>query len=91
MAKTSRPVDLDAIDRLEEKVKLLVNAIGQLRSEQVRLREENKRLSEQLETAEARLAEAEGTAVEYTVLKEERETIRSRVADMLEQIEALAL
>ena len=91
MAKTTRAVDLDAIDRLEEKVKLLVDMIGQMRAEQSRVREDNLRLSRELETVQARLAEAEGTAAEYSTLKEEREVIRSRVADMLEQIEALNL
>ncbi len=91
MAKTTRPVDLDAIDRLEEKVKLLVDMIGQMRSEQARVKEENFRLTRELETARARLAEAEGTAAEFSTLKEEREVIRSRVADMLQQIEALNL
>lgn len=91
MAKTNRAVDLDAIDRLEEKVKLLVDAIARLRSEESRVKEDNLRLSRELEAARVRLAEAEGTAAEFSTLKEEREVIRSRVADMLEQIEALNL
>lgn len=91
MAKTNRLVDVDAIDRLEEKVKLLVDAIGQMRAAESRAREENLRLTRELEAARARLAEAEGTAVEFSTLKEEREMIRSRVAEMLEQIEALNL
>ena len=41
--------------------------------------------------AHARLAEAEGTGVELTSLREEREVIRGRVAEMLEQLEALSL
>jgi regulator of replication initiation timing len=91
MAKMTRPADLDAIDRLEEKVKLLVEVIGRMRGEESRVREENLRLARELETAKARLAEAEGAAAEFSTLKEEREVIRSRVADMLQQIEALNL
>ncbi len=91
MAKTNRTADLDAIDRLEEKVKLLVDVIGRMRDEDSRVREENLRLARELEATRARLAEAEGTAAEFSTLKEERELIRSRVADMLEQIEALNL
>jgi regulator of replication initiation timing len=92
MAKTTtRAADLDAIDRLEEKVKLLVNAISQMRAEDSRVKEENVRLARELETARARLAEAEDAAAEFSTLKEEREVIRSRVAEMLEQIEALNL
>ncbi len=90
MAKT-KPADLDAIDRLEEKVKLLVDVIGRMRGEEARVREENLRLARELEAARARLAEAEGTAAEFSTLQEERELIRSRVADMLQQIEALNL
>jgi len=91
MAKTNRAADLDAIDRLEEKVKLLVDVIGRMRSDESRAKEENLRLTRELEATRARLAEAEGTAAEFSTLKEEREVIRSRVADMLEQIEALNL
>jgi FtsZ-binding cell division protein ZapB len=91
MAKTNRAADLDAIDRLEEKVKLLVDVIGRMRSEESRAKEDNLRLTRELEATRARLAEAEGTAAEFSTLKEEREVIRSRVADMLEQIEALNL
>ena len=39
----------------------------------------------------ARLASSEGLNTELTTLKEEREVIRTRVSDMLEQLEALSL
>ncbi len=88
---TTRAADLDAIDRLEDKVKMLVDAIGRMRAEQSRINEENLRLTRELESAQARLADAEGTAAQCMTLQEERELIRTRVADMLEQIEALNL
>jgi regulator of replication initiation timing len=91
MAKTTRAVDVEAIDRLEEKVKLLVDAIGQMRDAESRAKEENARLTRELETARGRLEEADGAAAEFSTLKEEREVIRTRVAEMLEQIEALNL
>jgi FtsZ-binding cell division protein ZapB len=108
MAKTAvatRGVDLEPIDRLEEKVKLLVGMIdrfrgeaarekdenARLRSESARAAEENTRLRSELESARARLSEAEGSSVELTALRDEREHIRGRVADMLSQIEALNL
>ncbi len=90
-AKTTRAADLDAIDRLEQKVKMLVDVIGRMREEQSRTNEENLRLTRELETTKVRLAEAEGTAAQFMTLQEEREAIRTRVADMLEQIEALNL
>jgi hypothetical protein len=92
MAKTlTRSVDLEPIDRLEEKIKLLVGVIERLRTEQTQLADENARLTRTLETLESRMAEAEGVNVELTSLREERDLIRGRVAEMLEQLEALEL
>lgn len=126
-AVAAREVDLEPIDRLEEKVKLLVGMIDRLRAdnakasddnarlareleaarnkssdENVRLAreleaartkasEENVRLARELEAARARLSDVEGTAAEMTVLREERHLIRSRVDDMLKQIDSLKL
>ena len=87
----NRTVDLDAIDRLEEKVKRLVDMLGQLRAAQARLNEENTRLERDLEISRARLAEFEGASAEVTAMKEERDIIRTRVAEMLEQLETLNL
>jgi hypothetical protein len=92
MAKTlTRSVDLEPIDRLEEKIKLLVGVIERLRNEQAQLADENARLTRTLESLESRMAEAEGVNVELTSLREERDLIRGRVAEMLEQLEALNL
>jgi FtsZ-binding cell division protein ZapB len=88
---TARGVDLEPIDRLEEKVKLLVEVIDRLRGETVRAADENARLTRELETTRARLAQAEATGTEVTSLKEERDLIRTRVSEMLHQIEALNL
>jgi regulator of replication initiation timing len=86
-----RGVDLEPIDRLEEKVKLLVGVIDRLRADQVRAQDENTRLSRELDGLKARLAETEGTTSELTALREERALIRSRVDEMLTQIESLNL
>ena len=84
-------MDLEPIDRLEEKVKLLVGMIDRLRAENARASEDNARLSRELDGMRAQLAEAEGTGVELTSLREERDLIRTRVSEMLEQIESLNL
>jgi regulator of replication initiation timing len=84
-------VDLEPIDRLEEKVKLLVGLIDRLRSDQSRASEENARLTRELDSMKARIAEAEGTRTELAAMREERELIRSRVGEMLTQIESLNL
>jgi FtsZ-binding cell division protein ZapB len=92
MAKTAtRSVDLEPIDRLEEKVKLLVGLVERLKMETARAGEENQRLSHEMDALRARLASSEGVASELTTLKEERDVIRTRVTDMLEQLEALSL
>jgi FtsZ-binding cell division protein ZapB len=91
-AKTAtRGVDLEPIDRLEEKVKLLVGLVERLKMETARAGEENQRLSHEMDALRARLASSEGVASELTTLKEERDIIRTRVTDMLEQLEALSL
>ena len=92
MAKVAvRGVDLEPIDRLEEKVKLLVGVIDRLRADQVRAADENTRLTRELDGLKARLAETEGTTSELAALREERVLIRSRVGEMLTQIESLNL
>jgi regulator of replication initiation timing len=82
-------VDLEPIDRLEDKVKLLVGMVTKLRAEQTTAAEEHARLVQEIDTLRARLAEAEDTNAELSVLRDERDVIRTRVADMLQQLEAI--
>jgi regulator of replication initiation timing len=91
MAKqaVARMTDLDPIDRLEEKVKLLVDMISQLRAQQARSADESARLVQEIESLRARLAGAEDAATEVAALRDERELIRTRVAEMLDQLEAI--
>ena len=88
---TARTVDLEPIDRLEEKVKMLVAMISRLKADQARAFEENAQLSRELEAARARIAESETGLAEMATLRMERESIRGRVSDMLEQLEGLSL
>jgi len=92
MAKTATPsVDLEPIDRLEEKVKLLVSLVERMKLESARASEENQRLSHEIDGLRARLSSSESVVSELSTLKEERDVIRTRVVDMLEQLEALSL
>jgi len=92
MAKTAtHSVELEPIDRLEEKVKRLVGLVDRMKSEQARQTEENQRLSHELDALRARLAANETLAAELSALRDERDVIRTRVGDMLEQLEALNL
>ena len=90
-AVATRGVDLEPIDRLEEKVKLLVGMIDRLRSDNARVSDENSRLVRELDAARARVSDAESANADVAVLREERDLIRSRVDDMLKQIESLNL
>ena len=93
MAKQAalRTVDLEPIDRLEEKIKLLVAMVTRLRAEQARAADDNARLTEEVATLRARLADSDGATNEIAELRGERELIRTRVGDMLEQLEHLNL
>jgi regulator of replication initiation timing len=92
MAKTlAHSVELEPIDRLEEKLKLLVSMVERMKAEQARAAEENLRLSRELEAMHGRLAASESVLSELSVLKEERDVIRARVGEMLDQLEALSL
>lgn len=91
MAKTGHTISLEAFDRLDDKVKLLVALIGRMRTEQARMADEHARLTKELDAARARLAEADGATAEIGSLKEERELIRTRVSSLLDQLDSLNL
>ena len=87
----TRSIELEPIDRLEEKIKLLVGMIDRMKSDQARAAEENARLTRELDAMRGRIAANDTIASELSTLKEERDVIRMRVTDMLEQLEALSL
>jgi regulator of replication initiation timing len=87
----TRSVDLEPIDRLEEKLKLLVGMVERMKAEQARAVEENQRLSREVEALRGRLASTDALSTELSALKQERDVIRTRVGEMLEQLDALDL
>jgi regulator of replication initiation timing len=87
----ARTVDLDPIDRLEDKVRLLVDLVTELRAEQSSAADENTRLRNEVAMLRAKTADAESTSSELVALRDERDVVRSRVADMLRQLEHLSL
>ena len=92
MAQTqTKTAGLESIDRLEEKIKLLVNTIGRIKGEQSRVAEENGKLKAEIDTLKARIASAENTGAEVISLREERDLIKGRVTDMLKQLDGLSL
>ena len=94
MAKTAvaaLSLDIEAIDRLEQKLKQLVAVLDRTRADYARANGESARLRAELDAARGRIAEAEGTGTELAALRQEREQIRGRVDEMLKQIESLTL
>ena len=88
--KTTTP-GLESIDRLEEKIKLLVNTIVRIKGEQTRAVEDHAKLKGEIETLKARISSAESAGAEVTTLREERDLIKSRVTEMLQQLDGLNL
>ena len=88
-AVAAHAVDLEPIDRLEEKITRLVTMVVELRASQARAQDEHARLTQEIESLRARLADADATGTELLALRDEREIIRSRVSEMLQQLEAL--
>ena len=88
-AVAAHAVDLEPIDRLEEKITRLVTMVVELRASQARVQDENARLTQEIGSLRARLADADATGTELLALRDEREIIRSRVSEMLQQLEAL--
>jgi len=88
--KTISP-GLESIDRLEEKIKLLVGTITRIKGEQTRVAEENGRLRAEIDTLKARINTAETAGAEVLSLREERDLIKGRVTDMLKQLDGLNL
>jgi regulator of replication initiation timing len=84
-------LDIQPIDRLEEKVKLLVGAVERLRTERAAAVEESTRLTRELETARGRIADLERATAEIGTLREEREVVKTRVSEMLQQLDGLQL
>ena len=82
MVKTAtRTVDLAPIDRLEDKVRALVALVERLKGDAARLAEDNARLAREVEGLHTRLADAETASDEVLSLREERDLVRTRVAD----------
>ena len=92
MAQTqTKSTGLESIDRLEEKIKLLVNTIVRIKGEQTRVAEENGRLKAEIDGLKAKINSAESAGAEVVTLREERDLIKSRVSDMLKQLDSLNL
>lgn len=91
MATTTKSAGLESIDRLEEKIKLLVNTIARIKGDQNRVAEENQKLKAEIDGLKSRVSTAESAGAEVTSLREERDLIKTRVSEMLKQLDGLNL
>jgi FtsZ-binding cell division protein ZapB len=91
MSTTATAADLGVVERLDDKIRQLITLVEKSRTEATKLRAENERLGKDIDALQAQLINAEGVAVELTALREERDQVRTRVAGMLAQLDALQM
>lgn len=83
--------DLQPIDRLEEKVRQLVQLVDTLRADRTKALDHAAHLERDLDVATARIATLESSSAETAGLRDEREKIRLRVVDLISHIDKLNL
>jgi regulator of replication initiation timing len=88
---TATRVEIEPIDRLGEKIRRLVELVERLRADVAEAAAENQRLTMETDALRARLAAGDSIASELSAMRKERDVIRTRVGDMLEELEALNL
>lgn len=92
MSNTAAPVvDLGVVERLDEKIRLLITVVERNRAEVAKLRADNDRLGKEVDGLKAQLNDAQGVAVELQAMREERDQVRGRVAEMLAALDQLQL
>ncbi len=91
MSNAVPAVDLGVVERLDEKIRQLITLVERSRTEAQKLRADNDRLGKELDALQTQLVDAEGVATELRSMREERDQVRARVADMLAQLDALQM
>lgn len=91
MSNTAPVVDLGVVERLDEKIRLLITAVERNRTEVTKLRADNERLGKEVDGLKAQLTDAAGVAVELQTMREERDQVRGRVSEMLAALDQLQL
>ena len=91
MVKPASSLSIESIDRLSEKVQSLIGVLERTRTELTRATEDNARLSQELELLKPRLENAEDQGAQAQDLLNERDQIRTRVSEMLAQLDELSL
>ena len=91
MVNTVQSLDMATLDRLAEKVSALVQLLEQTRNELAETSENNVRLSNELEALQGQFAQSQDDGLEMQTLLDEREQIRARITEILNQLESLNL
>lgn len=91
MVNTAQSLDLASIERLAEKVTALVQLLERTRRELTETTEDNSRLTNEVLALQERFQAAQREGADVQILLDEREQVRARVAEMLEQLEGLNL
>ena len=91
MVNTVQSLDMDTLDRLAEKVSALVQMLEQTRNELADTSENNTRLSNELEALQARFSQSQQDDLDMQTLLDERGQIRTRITEILDQLESLDL
>ncbi|MDE2905352.1 MAG: cell division protein ZapB [Acidobacteria bacterium] len=91
MSETAQYVDLATVDRLAQKVIGLVQVLERTRQELAEARSDNERLNEEIGALRESLTAARHETEEVETLRAERDQVRARVAEMLDQLETLDL
>ena len=98
MVKATSSVNLEPIDQLAEKVQSLIGVLEQTRAELTQTIQDNTQLSRSVDTLStevdalrAQLATVDTEHEHAQSLREERDQVRTRVAEILEQLEGLSL
>ena len=91
MVNTVQSLDMDTLDRLAEKLSALVQMLEQTRNELADTTENNTRLSNELEALQTRFSQSQQDGMEMQTLLDERDQIRTRVTEILDQLESLDL
>ena len=91
MARTAQAVDQEPIARLAEKVKSLIEVLERTQAELAETIDNNQQLQSEFDNLNEQLQNTENTGQDMTRLLDEREHIRTRVQQILEQLEALSI
>ncbi len=91
MVNTVQSLDMATLDRLAEKVSALVQLLEQTRNELAETSENNVRLSNELEALQGQFAQSQEDGLEMQTLLDERDQVRARVTEILDQLESLDL